>query len=103
MAIEILVAAKVDDATEYATYREQVMPILHRLGGEFGLDMDVSRVRLSPLAETVNRVFTLRFPSQEQRQQFFSDPGYLQVRQRYFDRAVSFHAVLLECEQTLIS
>ena len=72
MAYEILVGAKVVDEKEYQIYRNKMYPILQRFGGDFVTDLDISNVRKSPLAQPVNRVFTIRFKSREGKESFFA-------------------------------
>ena len=78
----------VRDQAGYAEYRANMTPILHRYGGEFGTDLEVSRV-LKPAGEELNRIFTIGFPSRAVRDAFFADPAYLAVRAQHFEPAVS--------------
>lgn len=95
MSCEILVGLNVVDENEYTIYRERMLPILNRYGGNFVYDFDIANVRKSPLAHEVNRVFTIRFPNQAQREAFFSDEEYLQVRKQHFEPSVTHAAIML--------
>lgn len=77
----------VDDAT-YSRYRAEMTPLLEAHGGTFGVDVRVSEV-LKPAETAFNRLFTIRFPSQEKREAFFSNPAYLEVRNRLYEPSVS--------------
>jgi uncharacterized protein (DUF1330 family) len=84
--LEVTWGLQVDDADQYAEYRAAMTPILTRLGGEFVLDLWVAEVLRGP---KFNRLFTIRFPSPQAMDAFFSHADYLAVRERYFTRSVS--------------
>ena len=79
----------VHDPAAYAEYRAQMTPLLHRHGGDFGVDLEVARVLKPPAADDINRVFTITFPSRAAREAFFSNADYLAVRGRHFEGAVT--------------
>ena len=85
----LLIALQIDDAASYVRYREHMTPLLHAQGGDFGVDLEVSRVYKAPEGGPLNRVFTIGFPSREASDRFFADPAYLEVRARHFEPAVS--------------
>lgn len=87
--IETLMGLNVIDADSYAQYRAQMKPLLAAHGGSFGLDLWVAEVLLSPVAQPFNRVFSIRFPSQERRDAFFQNPEYLAIRKAFFEPSVS--------------
>ncbi len=87
--VEILVGVNVTDEDGYRRYREHMLPLLTAHGGSFGLDTRVSEVLRSPEPGPFNRLFTIRFPSREALDTFFSHPAYLEVRAAWFDRSVS--------------
>ena len=68
---------------------EKVQPLLEAHGGSFGLDLWTAEVLLSPTTRPFNRVFTICFPSPEQREAFFSHPEYKGIRKAYFEPSVS--------------
>lgn len=91
-----LIGLLVDDPARYAEYRAGMTPILHAHGGAFGVDLEVSRVLKSPADGPLNRVFTIAFPDREAHARFFADAGYLAVRAKHFEPAVSRVCVLAE-------
>ena len=64
-------------------------PLLLAHGGSFRLDARVAEVLRSPAEQPFNRLFTIRFPSRERLDAFFSSPEYLAVRKRFFEPSVS--------------
>ena len=94
--LTILVGLEVKDPARYAEYRARMTPILHALGGAFGIDLEVSRVLKGPAeaAYSVNRLFSIEFPSRAVRDQFFADAEYRAVRSEWFEPAVG-HIVRL--------
>jgi len=88
MSYEILVGLNVVDEKIYQQYRTAMKPVLHDYDGDFCYDLKISEVLKSESNENLNRVFTLNFPSVQQKDDFFSDPQYLQVKQKFFDRSV---------------
>lgn len=95
-AFTILVGLEVKDPVRYAEYRARMTPLLHALGGAFGIDLEVSRVLKGPAdaAYSVNRVFSIEFPSRAVCDQFFADAEYRAVRSEWFEPAVG-HVVRL--------
>lgn len=87
--VEILVGVNVVDPAGYTEYRARMSPLLATYGGSFQLDVQVADVLRSPGDQPFNRLFTIRFPSDERRQAFFSDPAYLEVRRHLFEPSVS--------------
>ena len=76
------------DEDGYSRYRAEMTPLLEAHGGSFGVDVRVSGV-LRPAETAFNRLFTIRFPSREKREAFFSNPAYLEVRHRLYEPSVS--------------
>ena len=68
--IETLMALNVTDAELYARYRAEMTPLLTAHGGSFGIDLWVGEVLRSPTDKPFNRVFSILFPSLEQREAF---------------------------------
>lgn len=87
-AIEILVGLEVTDDATYAEYRAQMTPLLEAHGGRFVVDVRVAEVLRSPGRATINRLFTIRFPSQERLDAFFAHPEYVAIRRRWFEPSV---------------
>lgn len=88
MSFERIMGLEVIDNEAYQKYRENMIPILHSFGGRFGFDFKVSEVLKSKTDEGINRVFTIDFPSKEIMDQFFNDPTYLVVKNKYFKNSV---------------
>ena len=88
MSFERIMGLDVTDDEEYQKYREGMMPILESFGGSFGFDFKVSEVLQSKTDASINRVFTIDFPSKEVMDNFFSDLSYLKVKNQYFKKSV---------------
>ena len=87
--VETLMALNVVDADLYAKYRAAMTPLLEAHGGSFGLDLWVAEVLRAPIDKPFNRLFTIIFPSPEQREAFFSNAEYLAVRKALFEPSVA--------------
>ncbi|KDM93269.1 DUF1330 domain-containing protein [Photobacterium galatheae] len=85
---EMIVGLDVSDNEGYANYRHAMTPILSAYGGSFGYDFQVSEVLLSQVSEPINRVFTIRFPNELQKNKFFQDPDYVKVKEQFFSQSV---------------
>ena len=90
MAFERIMGLDVVDEAEYQKYREQMTPIL----GAFGYDFKISAVLKSKTEASINRVFTIEFPSEETMHEFFNDSTYLAVKKQHFDNAVKSTTVI---------
>mgnify|MGYP003636681243 FL=1 len=88
MSYERIMGLNIINDGDYQKYREGMIPILHSYGGSFGFDFKVNEVLISKKNDSINRVFTIDFPSKEIMDQFFTDPQYLAVKAKYFDSAV---------------
>jgi uncharacterized protein (DUF1330 family) len=88
MSFERIMGLDVVNDEEYQKYREHMIPILHSFGGSFGFDFRVNEVLKSKTDDVINRVFTLDFPSKAVMEQFFTNPTYLAVKERYFIHSV---------------
>lgn len=99
MVFEMLVGLEVADDEQYTNYRTAMMPILESYGGGFGCDFKVSEVVLSQTNHPINRVFTIYFPDEREKDRFFSDPDYAKVKATYFDNAVAHTTILAGYER----
>ena len=88
MSFERIMGLEIINDEEYQKYRENMIPILHSFGGSFGFDFKVNEVLKSKTDDAINRVFTLDFPSKEIMEQFFTNPDYLAVKEKYFLHSV---------------
>ncbi len=100
MSFEILVGLNVLNDTVYQQYRDAMTPILSSFGGDFGYDLVVSQVLKSPCKQPINRVFTLVFPSQQNKDAFFNDPQYLKVKEQYFEVSVGATTLMASYQNT---
>ena len=94
MTFERVMGLYVSDDEEYQRYRDGMLPILNSYGGSFGFDFKVSEVLQSKTDDEINRVFTIEFPSKEAMDDFFSNPEYLEVKNRHFDHSVTSITVI---------
>lgn len=90
MAIERLVGLNVIDDDLYNTYRDKMLPVLIQHGGNFGYDFKVSEVLRSEVNESINRVFTIFFETEQSMDDFFGNEEYLKIRKKYFEPSVAF-------------
>ncbi len=94
MAYERIVGLDITDEAGYRRYREGMLPILARYGGEFGYDFRVSEVLLAKTPEPINRVFTISFPSREKMEAFFADPAYIAVQRQHMAPSVGARTII---------
>ncbi len=94
MAIERLVGLFVTDDDLYQQYREAMLPILEQHGGGFGYDFKIAKVLKSEVDEQINRVFTIYFDNEDSMNTFFSNEKYLEIRQQYYEPAVSATTII---------
>lgn len=89
MACEYLMGLNVTDEKIYEQYRKAMKPILATYGGGFSSDFKVSQTLL-PLSNTdINRVFTIFCRDQKSMDEFFTNPEYLKVKEKYFSKSVA--------------
>jgi uncharacterized protein (DUF1330 family) len=94
MPFERIMGLDVINDEEYQKYRAGMIPILETYGGSFGFDFKIAEVLKSKTENSINRVFTIDFPSKEAMDSFFSDPGYLEVKRQYFTSSVKSVTVI---------
>ena len=99
MSYERLVGLNVVDDRLYQEYRKAMKPILSTYGGRFGYDFKVSEVLLSEGSGEINRVFTINFPDSGKMEEFFSNPDYLAVREKYFEPSVGAATIISTYEK----
>ncbi|MBL7004404.1 MAG: DUF1330 domain-containing protein [Gammaproteobacteria bacterium] len=88
MSFERIMGLEVTNDEDYQQYREGMMPILESFGASFGFDFKIAEVLKSKTNKSINRVFTIDFPSKEVMEAFFADPNYLEVKEKYFNSSV---------------
>ena len=99
MAIESLVGLNVVDEKAYQSYRDEIMPILKSYGGGFGYDFKVAKVLKSLTEAPINRVFTIYFSNKDSMNSFFSNPEYLTIKQKHFEKAVTDTTIIATYER----
>jgi uncharacterized protein (DUF1330 family) len=95
MAYINIVGLYVTDQQSYALYRQNMTPLLNQYGGSFKYDFEVAQDLKEP-GRTINRLFAISFPDRATKEQFFTDPRYLDVRKKYFNPAVAARYTLFE-------
>ncbi len=90
----MLVGLEVTDDKNYTNYREEMTPILTKIGGGFGYDFKISEVLKNESDKNINRVFTIFFPSEEVMDSFFGDTHYLEIKKKFFENAVSSTTIM---------
>ena len=96
MSYEMTVGLLVVDQKVYAQYRKEMRPLLEEAGGSFRYDFDVARTIQSEDGADINRAFVLQFPSQANKERFFADPRYVEIKSRLFDPAVKQRVFISE-------
>lgn len=99
MSIERLVGLFVNNDGLYQKYRDEMLPILHSYGGNFGYDFKISEVLKSEVNEPINRVFTICFINEESMNNFFSDKQYLEIRNKYYEPSVTSITLIAKYER----
>lgn len=95
MAHQMLVAMNVIDTHRYTRYRDAMSPILRQFGGRFVYDLVVSTVLQSPADHPITRLFSLEFPSRDDRDAFFASADYRRARAEHFEAAVDGYTVIV--------
>jgi len=96
MPFEMTVGLFVADQEKYAQYRVEIASLLEAAGGRFRYDFEIARTLKSDVGHAINRLFVLQFPDRARKEQFFTDPGYLEIRSRLFDKAVDGRTTIAE-------
>ena len=89
MPCERLVGINVTDEKMYEKYREAMKPILVTYGGGFSSDFKVSETLLPSANTDINRVFTIYCRDEKAMDQFFSNPDYLEIKDKFFKNSVA--------------
>ncbi len=96
MAFEMMVGLLVADPEKYAQYRAEIAPLLEAAGSAFRYDFEVARTLKSQADHDINRVFVLRFPDRTAKERFFGDARYVEIRARFFEKAVRGMSIVAE-------
>ncbi len=96
--LEVLVGLDVQDDDAYDLYRKHMKPLLHGVGGRFRYDFRIADALLSEVESEINRLFIICFPGRNEKEEFFSDPKYLEIKKEYFEGAVNSTTIISEYE-----
>ncbi len=96
---EMLVGLQLKNEDVYLAYRKAMRPILKEHGGGFAYDFKVAEVLINSSGNPINRVFTIYFPDKETSKQFFSNSQYLEIKEKYFNKAVECTTIISEYER----
>jgi len=100
MTFERIMGLEVSDDAQYDIYREQMEPLLLKVGGSFGYDFKVEQVLRSKTPDPINRVFTIEFPRQRVMDDFFTSDEYIIIKNKYFNKSVSSKTVIALFERS---
>jgi len=89
-------ALLVSDPEKYAQYRAEIAPLLEETGGSFQYDFEIARTLKGKTQHVINRLFVLQFPDRAASERFFSDPRYIRIRIRLFEKAVAEQTIVAE-------
>ena len=99
MSYEMIVGLQVSNEAQYADYRAAMKPLLDKVNGGFRYDFKVSEVLKNDEGRPINRVFAIYFESKSKKDQFFSDPTYLKVKETFFESSVEATTLISEYER----
>ena len=88
MSYEMMVGLEIKDDSVYTQYREAMTPILTEYGGGFRYDFKVSEVLKNEEGRSINRVFAIYCSDKESMDNFFSNPRYLEAKNKFFESSV---------------
>jgi len=91
---ERIMGLNVIDGDMYKEYRNRMTPILNSYGADFGYDFVVSNVLKSKTTSDINRVFTIDFPCRRTMDDFFMDPKYLEIKEKFLDNAIDSKTII---------
>ncbi|GHF96097.1 DUF1330 domain-containing protein [Thalassotalea marina] len=98
MRFEMLVGLNLSNESLYTAYREAMAPLLTAHEGGFGCDFKVSEVLKAPAdtgdATSINRVFTIYFASEQQKDAFFNHEAYQAIKAEYFEKSVNSTTII---------
>nr|WP_246843697.1 DUF1330 domain-containing protein [Leptospira biflexa] len=99
LSLETIVGLQVKDEVLYAEYRKAMKPILEQYEGGFRYDFKIQEMLKSETKEPINRVFLIYFKNKESKLNFFADPEYKKVREKYFVPSVESTTQIAEYER----
>lgn len=98
--LDILVGLNVSDEENYKKYRLEMTPLLHSIGGKFKYDFTIKETLINHSENEINRVFIISFPNLKSKEDFFSKPEYVSIKEKYFNGSVESTTILLEADNT---
>lgn len=96
MSYELTIGLLVADHEKYTQYRAEIAPLLKAAGAQFRYDFQVAKTLKREADHDINRLFVLQFPDRAAKERFFTDPTYLEIRTRLFEKAVEKSATIAE-------
>jgi len=96
MPFHMTVGLFVLDHEKYAQYRAEIAPLLAAAGARFRYDFEVARTLKSEGGHDINRLFVIQFPDRVSKERFFTNPQYIEIRTRLFEKAVERTLILTE-------
>jgi uncharacterized protein (DUF1330 family) len=97
--LEMLVGLNITNQEEYSNYRKHMTPLLEKCGGGFGYDFKISEVLKSQTEDSINRLFTIHFPSEKEMDTFFSNEDYIQIKKDHFVDSVKSTTIISTYER----
>lgn len=101
MPYEMLVGLQVTNDEIYNQYRQAIAPLLKKYRGGFRYDFKVSEVLKSEADHAINRVFTIFFADDVNKEKFFSDPEYKNIKAELFNKSVQATTRIAEYSRKL--
>lgn len=96
---EMIVGLYVKDDQIYDSYRMEMKPLLEKRQGGFRYDFRVSETLKNEEKKPINRVFAIYFGSKDLMDDFFSDPVYLKIKEKYFLSSVEHTTIISEYQR----
>ena len=84
----------------YQDYRTAMKPLLESFGGGFRYDFWIKEVLKNESDKKMNRVFAIYCRNKESMDEFFADPEYKKIKQKYFEAAVSEVTIISAYERS---
>lgn len=91
---ERIMGLNVVDDESYKKYRDAMTPILNSYQSDFGYDFVISRTLKSKTKNKINRLFTIDFSSEKIMNDFFQDPKYLAIKEKYLDNSIDGKTII---------
>ena len=96
MSYEMIIGLQIKSNEIYNHYRETMKPILRVHGGGFRYDFKISEVLSNEDGNPINRVFAIYFENEQRKDDFFSNPEYIEVKKEFFETSVESTTIISE-------